>query len=212
MVPNINVKEVTDKRIGLVYNKDISGYQALDFAKIDDIEDILQSGVNVNKFSDVIFSSGDLPSGVVVYQSNLNKDLDNVTAIVSGFNDTIFSSGDLPTGVIVYQANLNKDLDNVTSFPEKSDSISNFSPSDQNGLILQANPNRKELYIQNLSTNPLYVKYGNGAALNSFNFILSKNTSENAGDGGSISDQGYSGPVSVFAATSTPKYISWERV
>lgn len=37
----------TEKRIGLVYNSDFSGYQALDFSKIDDIETLLRNTSSV---------------------------------------------------------------------------------------------------------------------------------------------------------------------
>lgn len=45
--------DASEKRIGLVYNSDNQNYQALDFSKLDSIEDILNSGVNVsvNNFS-----------------------------------------------------------------------------------------------------------------------------------------------------------------
>ena len=43
----------TEKRINLVYNSDFSGYQALDFSKIDDIESLLRnssSSTNIDAF------------------------------------------------------------------------------------------------------------------------------------------------------------------
>jgi hypothetical protein len=39
--------------------------------------------------------------------------------------------------------------------------------------------------------------------------VLFRSTTSNAGDGGSISDQAYTGIVSVSG--STPSYICWER-
>jgi len=98
----------------------------------------------------------------------------------------------------------------VTAIQERSSNISNFNSSETNGTVLSANSNRKELYIQNLATGNLYVKYGESASASSFNFVLAPNTSENAGDGGSLSDQGYAGIVSVFGSVG-PRYISWER-
>jgi len=41
MINNEQHFDNTEKRIGLVYNSDFSGYQALDFSKLDSIEDIL---------------------------------------------------------------------------------------------------------------------------------------------------------------------------
>ena len=100
-------------------------------------------------------------------------------------------------------------LDDLTS---KGTTISNFASSGVNGIALGANSDREELYIQNLSTGALFVKYGAGAYSSSFNFILTANTATNAGDGGSLSDLNYTGIVSVSGANNlTPNYISWER-
>jgi hypothetical protein len=398
---NPNVAQVYTEEPGY------TGYKGLDFTKIDNIEDILKSGINVNitgastnftinsaevsvsneveiknqignpvpisnesidnlknNFNNLIFSDSSAPSGLVVYQTNLNKDLDSVTVVISGnlpevsgtvtANAGNFASipgdslpsklavvgayleddhevhpiplvvnglessrqgvgvhvGSLPSisgtvtaklsqniaetdqrfiaangdsigdaGVHIAFENENNDVvlvgngsnstplpisgavtanvfgkssyaDNVhpipvneagnsdnllrhipigfvdgnsesaivsnttplpvTAIQEKSSNISNFNSSETNGTVLSANSNRKELYIQNLATGNLYVKYGESASASSFNFILASNTSENAGDGGSLSDQGYTGIVSVFGSVG-PRYISWER-
>jgi hypothetical protein len=97
----------------------------------------------------------------------------------------------------------------VTAQTEKSSTISNSTPGSTNGAVLNANANRKELYIQNLSTGNLYIKYGQNASDTSFNFVLAANSVSNAGDGGSLSDQAYTGIVSVSGVS--PSYISWER-
>lgn len=90
--------------------------------------------------------------------------------------------------------------------------ISNFILSGTNGVILNSNQNREELFVQNLATGALYVKYGPSASSDSFNFVLSANTTANAGDGGSLSDLNYTGIVSVSGANQiTPRFISWER-
>ena len=90
-----------------------------------------------------------------------------------------------------------------------ADPISNFTVSGTNGTVLQANANREELFVQNLATGQLYVKYGTSAASNSFNFVLAGNSFANAGDGGSLSDLNYAGIVSVSGVNSS--YICWER-
>jgi hypothetical protein len=165
MVPNQSHFDQTEKRISLVYNSELSGFQALDFSKIDGIETLL------NAFT------------------------------VTGDN--------IPSGITVYQANLNKDLDNVSTSPIQSSTISNSTASGSNGTVLAANQNRLELFVQNLATGVLYVKYGESANNTSFNFVLAANTASNAGDGGSLSNQAYTGIVSVSG--STPNYICWER-
>ena len=134
----------------------------------------------------------------------------DIVSLKNNFSNVIFSEENSPSGIVVYQANLNKDLDNVTIYTEKSHTISNFTPSSVNGTVLEGNANRKELYIQNLATGSLHIKYGSSASATSFNFVLAGNTSNNAGDGGSLSDQSYTGIVSVSGAVG-PSYISWER-
>lgn len=101
-------------------------------------------------------------------------------------------------------------LDDLTS---KGATISNFASSGVNGVILVANTNREELYVQNLATGALFVKYGAGAHSTSFSFVLAGNTAANAGDGGSLSDLNYTGIVSASGANNlTPNYIVWERL
>jgi hypothetical protein len=100
-------------------------------------------------------------------------------------------------------------VDDLTS---KGGTISNFTVSGANGIVLQANANREELFIQNLGTNNLFVKYGEDASSNSFNFILINASANFAADGGILSDLNYTGIVSVLGANeATPNYISWER-
>ena len=97
-------------------------------------------------------------------------------------------------------------VDDLTS---KGGTISNFTISGTNGTVLQANANREELFIQNLQSGNLYVKYGASAASNSFNFVLASSTVSGGGDGGSLSDLNYTGIVSVSGLNSS--YICWER-
>lgn len=137
--------------------------------------------------------------------------------ISNALNGSLVSGVNIPAGFNVYQTNLDKDLDTVTTVvsgvvsvkTEKSNTISNSTLSGSNGTVLNANPNRKELYIQNLSANALYIKYGTSASNTSFNFILSANSSIDAGDGGALNDENYNGIVSVYGTN--PRYISWER-
>ena len=189
--PNFN------KNVSMVYVEQpgFTGYKGLDFTKLDNIEDIL-TGVGGN--------------GPNYYLSGI---LNETTSI----DNKLFVTGDpFPAGVqgtVVFQADLTQQFDGITTFPEQSSLINNYKPSGSNGLVLTSNPYRRELYIQNLSSGELYVKYGTSADVGSFNFILSKSTATNAGDGGSLSDQSYNGNVSVsgIEGVNSPKYICWER-
>ena len=189
--PNFN------KNVSMVYVEQpgFTGYKGFDFTKIDSIEDIL-TGVG-----------GTGPN------SYLSGILEDTTSI----DNKLFVTGDpFPAGVqgtVVFQADLTQQFDGITTFPEQSSLINNYKPSGSNGLVLTSNPYRRELYIQNLSSGELYVKYGTSADVGSFNFILSKSTATNAGDGGSLSDKSYNGNVSVsgIEGVNSPKYICWER-
>jgi hypothetical protein len=163
MASNLETRDSSEKRISLVYNSDITGFQALDFSKIDNIEEIIK-----------------IWSGV---------------------------------GVDVNQDDLSAASDFVTSAPERNSQISNYTPSGSNGTILNANSTRKQLYVQNLATGALYIKYGSIASNNSFNFILAGTTYPSGGNGGSLSDLSYTGAVSATGVPNNlnPSYICWER-
>lgn len=200
--PNFN------KNVSMVYVEQpgFTGYKGLDFTKIDNIEDILRQGVVI---------SGSLADSA--YISAIKTNTDSISAIITNTNSIdskLFVTGDaFPAGVqgtIVFQADLSPQFDGVTTFPEQSTGISNFTASQSNGTILAANSSRKEFFVQNLDTGVLYVKYGLAASVSSFNFVLAANSATNAGDGGSLNDQGYFGNVSVSGLV-TPRYISWER-
>jgi len=138
-----------------------------------------------------------------IRESEFNKNVIQVYTQESGF-----------TGYKGFEFNKIDDIEDilksgVTAKTEKSSTISNSTPASSNGTVLNANANRLELYVQNLATGALYVKYGADASNSSFNFVLAANTATNAGDGGSLSDQSYTGIVSVSG--DILNYISWER-
>jgi len=197
---NQNVVEVYTEEPGF------TGFKGLDWTKLDSIEDILTGvgGTGPNTYL----------SGIL---EDTNIIINNTSGILSESNsidNKLFITGDpYPAGVqgtIVFQADLSQQFDAVTTFPEQSTGISNFTVSGSNGLVLPANSYRREFFVQNLATGVLYVKYGLNANASSFNFVLAGNTSTNAGDGGSLNDEGYVGNVSVSGLANV-RYISWER-
>ena len=97
----------------------------------------------------------------------------------------------------------------MTTEPVRTNVISNYTINTNVGVAIDNNTDRKELYVQNLSNNILYVKYGSDASASSFNFILSANSVVDAGDGGILSDENYNGIVSVYGVS--PRFIAWER-
>ena len=98
---------------------------------------------------------------------------------------------------------------NFSNLDDNGSNVSNSTAGSSNGTVLNANNFRKELFVQNLNTGILYVKYGVSAAPNSFNFVLAANSAINAGDGGTLSDLNYTGIVSASGVS--PVYIAWER-
>ena len=65
------------------------------------------------------------------------------------------------------------------------------------------------LYIQNLGTNPLFVKRGLGATTGSFSYIVAGGTSTDDGLGGSLVIDDFIGSVSFTG--SAPRYNAWKR-
>jgi len=187
---NKNVVEVYTEEPGF------TGFKGLDFTKLDNLEEILQNGVVV---------SGSLQDSA--YLSGIKVNTDSI-------DGKLFITGDpYPAGVqgtIVFQADLSQQFDAVTNFPEQSTGISNYTIGTTNTEVLDYNIYRRELFVQNLSTGQLYVKYGSSAAsASSFNFVLAGCTAQDAGDGGSLSDKSYVGDVNVYSQV--PRYIAWER-
>lgn len=78
------------------------------------------------------------------------------------------------------------------------------------GDVFTANDNRRWWFIQNLDTNPLFVKLGTGASSSDFNFILKAGTGTDDGLGGSYESQVlvFTGIISV--AGTTPRYVATE--
>jgi hypothetical protein len=101
----------------------------------------------------------------------------------------------------------------IQTLDKGGSTISNSLVSGSNGTVLYNNQNREELFIQNLATGVLYVKYGSNADIGSFNFILASSSATNAGDGGSLNDLNYTGIVSVsgLSGVNSPRYTAWER-
>jgi len=210
-----NIQDLNfNKNVSMVYVEEVgfTGYRGFDFTKIDDVETKLTS-------LQTAINSG-LSFGIDVNQDDLSHLTDSVNVqgpYIESLNSKIFATGDSSPGgiqgTIVFQSDLSQEFDGVTAFPPQSALINNFSPSGLNGLLLTSNPYRRELYIQNLATGILYIKYGAEASETSFNFVLAANTATNAGDGGSLNDQGYNGNVSVSGVNgvNSPRYIFWER-
>ena len=190
---NQNVVEVYTEEPGF------TGFKGLDWTKLDSIEDIW-TGVG--------------GTGPNTYLSGILENTSGILSDSTSIDNKLFITGDpYPAGVqgtIVFQADLSPQFDGVVTYPEQSTGISNFTIGQSNDTILDLNSSRRELFVQNLDTGVLYIKYGSGAGASSFNFVLAKNTSVNAGDGGTLNDKGYFGLVSVSGLV-TPRYISWER-
>jgi hypothetical protein len=137
-------------------------------------------------------------------------------------SDVIFNMDKDTGGTLAYQADLDKDIDSVTTFDVGYASISNYltgivTGTNSSGVGLQivsGNANRITLFGQNLGDIPLYVKYGLGCNVQSFNFILYPGTSIGDGRGEKFTDDRYKGDISVNVGTSGQigRFLFWEGV
>lgn len=83
---------------------------------------------------------------------------------------------------------------------------SNFAPISSAADITLANGDR--LFVQNLGTNPLFVRRGTGATSSLFNYVLQAAGAADDGTGGAIIIDDFVGIVS-FAGTSV-RYNAWK--
>jgi hypothetical protein len=76
---------------------------------------------------------------------------------------------------------------------------------------LAANPARGAWSIQNLGTNPLFIRLGSGASTTVFHVVLKAGTSNDDGLGGTISQENgiiYTGIITI--AGTSPRYVATE--
>ena len=73
---------------------------------------------------------------------------------------------------------------------------------------LSANDNRRCILIQNLGTNPLFVKFGASASTSDFSVVLKAGTANDDGLGGVLSYDvlSYTGVITV--AGTSPRYVA----
>ena len=98
---------------------------------------------------------------------------------------------------------------NVKTIDPPITSVSNSTVSGSNGTFLQANANRLSLFVQNLGTGVLYFAYGAGASNNVFHAVIKSDSAIDAGNGGSLTDAGWTGICSISG--SFPRFIGWEK-
>lgn len=79
------------------------------------------------------------------------------------------------------------------------------------GTALAANEARRSYMIQNLDTDPLFVKEGAGASTTDFSYILAGGTGADNGTGAKYEsgENVYTGIVTV--AGTTPRFVAVER-
>jgi hypothetical protein len=79
------------------------------------------------------------------------------------------------------------------------------------GTVLTENQDRRSWHIQNLGTNPLYVRLGGTASSTVFHVVLKGGTTNDDGEGGTFSESSglvYGGLISV--AGTSPRYVARE--
>lgn len=76
------------------------------------------------------------------------------------------------------------------------------------GIALQANASRRKAYIQNISSGSvLWVGYGFGPSTGAANILLKAASADNAGDGGSLIEDSFTGALYVSGVT---RFIAWQ--
>lgn len=130
--------------------------------------------------------------------------------------ENIISSGFAPKQAIFIYDPINSGFRgaSIHDFVGKATTVSNTTPSGNAwGTCILTNKNRKNWFIQNLSTGIVYVKHGAGASSVSYNYLLKSNSSLEAGDGGTITDSSFLGDISISGSNAmTLKYIAFEMV
>lgn len=97
----------------------------------------------------------------------------------------------------------------VSTASAQYSTVSTSTPVTSDGTVFTLAAGEKG-FIQNLDDAAVYVKYGEGASSTSFNFVLSAGTAANDGNGASVSVDDYIGPVSIAAATGSPRVAAWK--
>jgi hypothetical protein len=111
-------------------------------------------------------------------------------------------------GGIVLQAGANAiGTVEVTKVP-KASSANTPSIGTSAATVISSNAARKSWGVQNLGTNTLYVRMGASASSSVFHFALAPGSGSDDGYGASVSDDVYTGDVSV--AGTSPRYTTYE--
>jgi hypothetical protein len=79
------------------------------------------------------------------------------------------------------------------------------------GDVLVANVNRRAWHIQNVGTNPVFIRLATGASTSVFHFVLKGGTGDSDGNGGSVGQSEgvvYTGIISI--AGTIPKVVIME--
>jgi hypothetical protein len=94
-------------------------------------------------------------------------------------------------GIKVSQNDLDRAYDTVSSYPPQALSASNYTPftGDLTTQYISGNANRKALFVQNVGTGTLFIKFGSSAPnQNSYSMILAGGAANTDGNGSSWSD------------------------
>lgn len=134
----------------------------------------------------------------------------------------VFTNADGQSQTGAWRAATPSDLNSTTSaatsstttVPSGSATVSNDIVSGNNQVLFASNPNRLAVFIQNLHTGALMVRFSASAPTTGLmNVLLKGDTAVNAGNGGSWIDSPaiYKGPISVSSLGGAPTlYNSWE--
>jgi hypothetical protein len=96
----------------------------------------------------------------------------------------------------------------ITATPVKASTANTPSILTSGGDVIASNASRKSWGVQNLGTNPLFVRMATGASSTVFHFCLGPGQASDDGLGASVADDTYTGVVS--ATGTSPRFVVYE--
>ena len=103
----------------------------------------------------------------------------------------------------------NKILGALKNLGGEGQTVGSNSGKKNNTTSVAANSSRKDLFIQNIGADAIYIKMGSGAGASDYHFEVAGNNSL-AGTGGTLNLSSYTGVVSIHPSTNDFTLVEFE--
>ena len=103
----------------------------------------------------------------------------------------------------------NKILGALKNLGGTGQSVSSNSGKKNNTASIASNTGRKDLFIQNIHADAIYVKLGTGASASDYHFEVAGNNGL-AGTGGTLNLSAYTGAISIHPSTNDFTLVEFE--